>query len=378
MHNMQAKQRNKMPKGFHDQEFSESTKVKLELLEYSFMEWLPVFIMTPFHGSQINVFDLFAGPGQDGAGNSGSPKILIDTIVKYRDQLFSKNLAVNLYLNEWNKNPSKNNFEKLCEFLDDQKLDDVPIVVHRYSKPFQEIFPLLYPLMEPKEAANYLFLDQFGIKEISIDVFRMITLLNQTDTLFFISSSFFLRFAERPEFRKYHQISKQKLSNDDYLNVHKGVVDYYRDQIPPGRRYYLSPFSLKKESSNIFGLVFGSSELRGIEKFLIGCWKLDGLRGEANFDIDRENILEDQLTVFGDTDRPKKLSIFEEDLERKILSREIIDNKGLYEYAITQGFLPNHAKAAFNKMVKTGKLPKQTIGLSYTSIKRKPKNIKVI
>ena len=62
-------------KDINQSEFSEETKLKLDLFRECFREWFPVFVHNPFV-SHIYVYDLFAGSGKDPANNPGSPIIL--------------------------------------------------------------------------------------------------------------------------------------------------------------------------------------------------------------------------------------------------------------------------------------------------------------
>lgn len=65
-----------MAKDINKSEYTEGTKLKLEIFRECFREWFPVFIHNPFV-KQIYVYDLFAGSGVDAVGNIGSPLILL-------------------------------------------------------------------------------------------------------------------------------------------------------------------------------------------------------------------------------------------------------------------------------------------------------------
>jgi three-Cys-motif partner protein len=62
---------------FHKKPFDDATKLKLEIFDECFREWLPVFIFNPTV-SRIFVYDFFAGKGKDSLGNPGSPLILLN------------------------------------------------------------------------------------------------------------------------------------------------------------------------------------------------------------------------------------------------------------------------------------------------------------
>ena len=66
-----------MAEDINKKEFTEETKLKLEIFQECFREWYPVFI----HHKSIHtvlIYDMFAGSGMDAKGNWGSPLILLN------------------------------------------------------------------------------------------------------------------------------------------------------------------------------------------------------------------------------------------------------------------------------------------------------------
>ena len=163
-----------------------------------------------------------------------------------------------------------------------------------------------------------------------------------TDFLFFISSAIFGRLGDHPSIRKYLDLGKQ-----DSYGAHRAVVNHFRQWVPSGVDYYLAPFSIKK-GANVYGLVFGSGHLRGMEKFLRVAWKLDPLIGEANFDIDREGLSSQQLNLFNE--RPTKVTAFEADLRDGILSRALRTEGDVYRFCISNAFTPSHAEPVIKEL----------------------------
>lgn len=326
--------------------FDDGTKTKLALFENYLLEWLPVFLSpNKIIWTTINVFDFFAGEGYDCAGTKGSPIIILENIKKYADFIRRKNLKVNVYLNEYDKNK----YETLVQNLNDYGAVDY-INVQHYNKDFQVIFKELYNLITPYSSANLIFLDQNGIKQINNDVFLRLISASITDIIFFISSSFFTRFAEHESFTKHLSIKSSDLASNNYYNIHRTIFSYYKSLIPFASQYYLASFSIKK-SSNIYGLVFGSHHTLGIEKFLNQCWKLDKIRGEANFDIDNDNHTVNQFDLFSNKVLgPKKIEAFEKELRSLIIKKVLKSNYQVYEYALTNGFLPKHANVVLRNL----------------------------
>lgn len=215
-----------------------------------------------------------------------------------------------------------------------------------------------------KGNANLLFLDQTGVKHINEETFLKIINLKQTDFLFFISSSTIKRFAEHPSISRYIKLSTEDIEKTPYHKIHRLVLEYYKSLIPKDKEYYLASFSLKK-NSGLYGLIFGSGHVLGIEKFLTTCWSVDPERGEANFDIDDDKIQKGQFDLFtNEVKKPKKVDLFERELREKVLNKSLTTDKDIYLFTITNGFLPSHSKKIISQLIKESKIQKSTFNLS--------------
>jgi len=354
-----------MAKNLHKQAFDEGTKVKLSLYANYIKEWLPVFLAdSKPKCNVINIFDFFSGPGMDINNTKGSPLITIDLLYPYFENISKNNLTVKLYFNDKQQSKIKQ-LEKNISQLD---IDLKPFKIIYSSDEFENIFWQYLPLMAKSKTANFLFLDQNGIKHVTDKIFKEIIKLSATDFLFFISSSTLYRFNESPEIKKYIDISLKQISASNYVHIHRNVLEYYRSLIPKGKEYYLSPFSIKK-GANIYGLIFGTSHLLGIDKFIKQCWKIDTQTGDSNFDIDSDKINTSQLSLFGDTPRPKRIKMFEDELTNAILEQKIRTNKEIYIFTCNNGFKAEHARTVIKDMIRDGKIPKQHPYISYDSCK---------
>jgi three-Cys-motif partner protein len=354
-----------MGRDLHQPPFDEGTKVKLALYGNYVQEWLPVFLTktTPIY-KVVNIFDFFAGPGCDVNGEKGSPLITLEAVAPYFDSIVEKGLNVHLYFNEL----AKWKLEELKVTVSELALEEKPVHIRFSDYEFQKAFSLYYPLMRKDNSANFLFLDQSGVKQITDEVFSSMIDLPTTDFLFFISSSTTHRFCEHPRIKKHIRIPKTKVSNTEYVHIHRIVIDYYRSLVPSHKEYHLAPFTIKK-GSNVYGLIFGTGNLLGMDKFLRTCWKIDPQRGEANFDIDEDGIDQDQPSLFADMNKPKKVKVFEQRLAEHILMRKLQTNRDIYCFTLCEGFLPLHARNVISNLVTQKQLPKQRIPISYTSCK---------
>ncbi|MEO1257918.1 MAG: three-Cys-motif partner protein TcmP [Bacteroidota bacterium] len=334
---------------FFNSPFDDGTNCKLELYKLYLKEWLPVFFSSPKPiWKNIGIYDFFAGQGKDSNGAWGSPLITVSEINKNLDYIKNNDLNVKLCFNELDAG--------LFDLLQKNVLPETRAGFYNtefYNQDFKKCF---YSQLESmRSSANFIFLDQKGIKQITEDIFAELINLKQTDFIFFISSSFIRRFGESEEFRQYLHIRKEDVSNKDYFHIHRLVLEYYRSLIPTNKRYFLAPFSIKKDS-NIYGLIFGSNHIYGLEKFLKSCWKIDSQRGEANFDIDREKISTEAPSLFPEFNKPSKRKLFEDDFTSKVLSGELDTNYKAYLFTLENGFLPKDANTELRKLEKNKKI----------------------
>lgn len=329
--------------------FDDGTIDKLQIFEDYFKEWLPVFIARKdIIWKEIQIFDLFAGEGTDVNGTYGSPMRIVKVLNENKAQIYQSKVKIKLIVNEFDQEKFKLLTQNLNSIIDKSICE-----LLTYNKDFIEVFNAHFDSM--KLTANFLFLDQNGIKQITEEVFSKLINLKQTDFMFFISSSYIKRFSEVEEFRKYLNISKDDLADKSYYHIHRFVLDYYRSKIPKGKSYFLAPFSIKKPSG-IYGLIFGTNHTLGIEKFLHVCWKHDKIRGEANFDIDNEKINLSKPGLFPEFNTPTKKQIFDESLQKKILSGQLKTNIEVYHFCLNEGFLPKEANVIIRQLISSKKI----------------------
>lgn len=181
------------------------------------------------------------------------------------------------------------------------------------------------------------------------------TRLPRTDFIFFIASSFIRRFADHPHFRKHLSIPKGTISASRFNDTQRTVTDYYRSLLPADSEYFLGKFSIKK-ASNLYGLIFGSSHPRGIEKFLRVCWEMDPERGEANFDIDQDDLDPHRPHLFPEMDEARKTTLFQRQLKKVVLGGEIRTDGGVYIHCLREGMLPKHGREVIKELEREGKL----------------------
>ncbi len=348
-----AKQNDIFNKGF-----DEGTQIKLHILRKYLQEWLPVFLSKKDkYWKDIFLYDLFAGEGKDADGINGSPLIMIEELMPYCKIISDERLKLNILLNEYDRKRFISLKQNISDKLTECKIiqscpnsQNCNLNISVENQEFKDLFSEKFPqIKRTDKLPRFMFLDQFGIKQITEDIFKQLVNLKRTDFIFFISSSFANRFAEQSEFKTYLNLSRQSFDTSKPYHCHRVVFDYYKQLIPKETEYYLAPFSIKK-GNNIYGLIFGTNHLLGIEKFLNICWSINKNTRDANYDIDNEKINPDEPFLFPGLDVSNKLQVFKNELRGKIRRNEITTNTQVYRYTFEMGCLPKHANEVIREL----------------------------
>ena len=118
-------------------------------------------------------------------------------------------------------------------------------------------------------------------------------------------------------------------------------------------QYQIKTISLLiKKGANIYGIIFGASHIRAVDKFLTIAWKRNEINGEANFDIE-----DDEVKAQGELfKKPSKIETFQKNVRTKILAGEITNNLQLFDYTLAEGHIGKHAADELRKMKKNGEV----------------------
>jgi three-Cys-motif partner protein len=356
-----------MPKDINSEEYDAGTKLKLDILSKYLVEWFPVMVNTDFFRT-IYLYDFFAGSGTDSTGYHGSPIIMLTHLIENCSKLKEKYKTAELLLND----NAKEKIEKLkvnCGklFENCKKNKSCPhflnnscsvISVRFENKDFKILFSEEHKKLQAKKNHYcFMFIDQYGIKEVDASTFNILSSLRHTDILFFTATAHAKRFSKTEGFQRPLGLDDDFEWNE---NHHRDLCQHYASLIPENSGFHVAPFSIKKEDTGmICGLIFGSNHLYGIEKFLIVAWKKDALTGEANYDIEDDDIRPDAPNLFEEFDKPKKLDRFEKNLREYLRVKRT--NKEIYEFTLLEGFLPAHTNQILGEMEKNNHLKICTI-----------------
>ena len=322
------------PRNFHAKNFGESTKAKLEVFQLYARAWLPVFL-APLQPKwkEVHVYDFFCGPGADPNGVEGSPVRLVRELLQCRGNWVANGITVHLHFYDASAAKTQALQQKLIPMLAHAK----NVILDVQALPFDQAFPKAVPTLMSKHAAKLVLLDPCGVNFVDEDVFRQLNAAPVTDFLLFMASSYLHRF------REVESIKVKIKRPDDFNHVHRVVLEAFKEWVPVGTKYYLAPYSLKK-GKNIYGIIFGSGNMVGMDKFLTTAWKQAPINGEANFDIDGDDYqtTNPMFSLFKST--KTKVEVFEGHLREVILAGKCPTEQDVIEVCFDHGMRRQHAE----------------------------------
>jgi three-Cys-motif partner protein len=337
-------------RNLHDSPFDQGTIAKLEIFEDYAEAWIPAFVMQ--RRAKICIFDFFAGTGYDKNGIPGSPIRILEKIKLFLPHIFKNNVEVHFYVNEYE--PDKRTQKKFLmlkesceEYTKENKEVARAVTFHYNNEDCETLFPKL--LSEIQKNPSLVYLDQNGVKFLSNKYLLQLEKMKETDFLYFVSSSYIVRFGDTPEFKAHMDFDLSEAKRNPYKFIHRSVIEQVRQKLPNHTALRLYPFSIRK-AANIYGIIFGASHPLAVDKFLTLSWAKNALNGEADFDID-DDQKKGQIDLFGQK-KPTKMEKFKENVRNRILSTEIRNNFELLEYTHNEGHIGSHAADVLREMKK--------------------------
>lgn len=340
-------------KNLHAQPFEEGTITKLEIFENYAKEWLPTFIMS-CPSQELWIFDFFAGTGYDKANIPGSPIRLLKQVKNQVGHIFQQKVKICICLNEINKS-KYDLLEQSCKqfIANDAELSRLEetkyLTIHYRQEDFAELFPKT--LSTISKHPSLLYLDQNGMKFLADKYLLDLEKLPTIDFLYYLSSSYFVRFGNTEQFQTNLRIDIERARQNPYRYIHRSILEQLKERVPGNSKLRLYPFSIKK-GTNVYGIIFGAKHPRAVDKFLKTAWEKNNINGEANFDIDDE-AGKAQLDIFGGK-KLTKIEQFQNNLKKLILDSKITTNKEAFDYVLEQGHISEHAADVVKKMKKDG------------------------
>ena len=89
-----------------------------------------------------------------------------------------------------------------------------------------------------------------------------------------------------------------------------------------------------------------------MDKFLQVAWKKDEINGEADFDINRDNIAPGEMLLALEEFRPSKITAFERDLEQLLRDGRLKNELDVVRVCFNHGVKRQQAEAVLAKLKK--------------------------
>lgn len=235
-----------MKQRFHEKQFDDGTMVKLDIFRRYVREWISSLLTRTRSGRQfagLNVYDFFAGPGQDGAGSPGSPLIILEELKAFcqnRGEL-KADIPVRMVFSD----KDADHIATLREAVEQVQCPRTCCRVEFSTASFADALEACLPAMRGRGQANLVLMDQFGVKEVTPEVVMSLLCCGATDVLFFISSSFIRRFIETEEIGSKFDLDPRTTKNVEYKAIHRYICDHFRSSLH-GTGALVAPFSIRK------------------------------------------------------------------------------------------------------------------------------------
>lgn len=326
--------------------FDEETLAKLDIFEDYAEAWIPTFVMSGF--VEIHIFDFFAGSGYDSSGIAGSPIRILRQINNFLKHIITKGTKIYFHINEFDPEKNRQLINSCNSYLVKHPEIKNNINILTYCQDFAQLFDKLYPLI--KKYPSLVYLDQYGVKFLSKKYIKALEEAKKTDFLYFVSSSYFLRFGNTREFNNHFNFDVERAKKEPYKFIHRNLIKQMQDSLLKNSKLRLYPFTLKK-GNNIHGIIFGAKSKRAIDKFLEIAWKRSPLNGDANFDIDDEALIP-QMDIFGNQ-RLSKKQVFAIKLQDFIKKNKTVTNKDVFNFCLSLGHTRQHGTEVLKQLKKT-------------------------
>lgn len=276
------------------------TLAKIRIVEEYLKAWFPIIGR---HTARIIYIDGFCGPGQYIDGEKGSPIAAIETALNH-DRLKNTELVF-LFIDK-----DKRRIDNLESIIRSYKLPD-NYKVKCVAENFKGTLELILSDVNNRNkqlAPAFLFVDPFGIKEVSYELIRQYMSNKKCEVLVNIMIESINRFMVTPEFEPYLDELFGTDSWRNYLDRPRRIDDLialYESQLKKVADYIWSFGMRDRRNKTKYILFFGTNHIRGLEKMKDAMWKVcptgdyifsDRSQGQMTlFDVFNPALLADTL-----------------------------------------------------------------------------------
>ena len=328
----------------------EHSKAKVELYGKYLSIYLNVLERVPYV-RRIYLYDLFAGEGEYGEGEFGSPVISLNCI---KNHYFSNGKSckdIRIMFNDFGYSeiePQKLKIDRIKEVTAGIfKPTNIEITFsnEEYNRLLPKVISDLENLRDDERAL--LFIDPWGYKDIRPQELKEIFKSNRIEIILFLPISFMYRFSEKALFDDFpagkslemflvelFQAGIPNTSNQMQFII--DIRDKFKEYL--GSKY-IATFTIQRDKANIFCLYFFTRNKIGFHKMIEAKWVVDKERGKGfklnqNLPLFSEVEIEDYLGIVKDF----------------IFCSTGKTNHDLLDFGYENEFLPKHTTDVLNKL----------------------------
>lgn len=313
---------------------------------------------------KVHIYDLMCGEGQYADGQYGSALVGLRRLLAYFSDYPHHTLRVAYTLNDGGMSdvePGRRKIDRVQERAERLPFDSVKAsgrlnliyAAQAYDQATASAIALTRTL--PAQEKMLLFIDPWGYKDIQISDLREALACGQSEVLLFLPTEMMYRFANRAYHRVFsggealHRWLKELFPDvlPSFANVHDFINQFRLALQKQVQVRYSSRFTLETEDHNTYSLFYFTSSQRGLKAMLEAQWKHDQETGSGH-----KHRVEQTFTLFA----PGEMTSYPSRVERFVTAAGRRTNEELFEYGLTEGFLPKHTGEVLRDLMNQGRL----------------------
>ncbi|MCC5940170.1 MAG: three-Cys-motif partner protein TcmP [Balneolaceae bacterium] len=329
----------------------EHSQAKIELLSTYMDRYLNIINSAGYY-SDVIIYDMFCGQGIYKNGGKGSPIIFLERVKKIHYDTKAKGndpVKFHCYFND--KDEEK--IEKLKSSINENNLyypdfgqlelttDDYREILERGINNFRSF----------SSEKGFVFIDPYGYGEIKAEDIKRLLQTGNSEVLLFLPTQNMFRFVKKGTPECLQEFISELVPESEWPESNTGL-DFIETLVQKFRAFldeqcFVDSFVIARGVNQYFCLFFFTSHIRGFEKMLESKWKIDEEEGRGwKFRMGSD--------LFAEVEKTPKINRLKDGLINFLQSPRI--NAELYEFGLTNGFLPTHVKAVLQSFQNDGLL----------------------
>lgn len=313
---------------------------------------------------EIHIYDLFCGRGVYADGKTGSAIRAYETIRYVRQQRPSDKRIV-LHLND----KKKKYIEAVRTYIETNYPDEKPCDIIYTNRDAMQMLEQLAARSwygrTRSNVHNVFFIDPYGYKEVRREFLQQLMSSGNSEILLFLPISFMQRFTSHAfsedvtpgalplkKFITSFFPEGHPMRTDDEIDV-QTYIEYLTKAFSFGGRFFTTSYPIERNSHNQFALFFFSTSIFGYERVLEIKWKMIDSCGFGF------HLPQMQGSFFEDEFRREMIGEMVEQFRVKLtafMMNGSRTNGEIYKFAVSNGFLPKHAKDVLRQWQAEGRL----------------------